>query len=82
MKYVLLIYMCSMMTGKCPSYTITGLEFSDHHSCVLMGYKYAFRTMEMMEPEDANLERLVAKFECKPVKVEQIIPPKKPKVST
>ena len=30
--------MCSMLSGKCPSSTIAGYQFTNHYDCVNAGY--------------------------------------------
>ena len=71
MKYVLILYMCSMVSGECPSSTISGYQFKNHYNCVVFGYKEAynsFRSLEKMEEFEKNYieqQKLVIKFECK-----------------
>ena len=73
MKYILILYMCSMTTGECPSNQIAGLQFDNHFDCVLDGYRVSHNTFKnLSEIEDFNKDRierekLVIKFECKQV---------------
>jgi hypothetical protein len=73
MKYILILYMCSMTTGQCPSNSIAGLQFNDHFDCVVNGYRVAHNTFKNLEEtedfdkEKINREKLVIKFECKQV---------------
>ena len=88
-KYLLIMYMCSMLSGQCPSSHVTGYSFDTHAACVEYGYRVAHGTFksleetEEMEREYIENSRIVVRFDCKPVKVpKDIIPPPKPKVST
>ena len=63
--------MCSITTGKCPTSSITALEFNNHYDCVVNGYRLAHNTflnlkeLEEFERDYINQERIVVKFECK-----------------
>ena len=71
MKYILILYMCSMNTGQCPNSTISGYQFSSHYDCVNAGYALAqstFRNLKEIEEWDVNHineNKIVVKFECK-----------------
>ena len=77
-KYILILYMCSMNTGQCPSNSISGYQFDTHYDCVNSGYAIAqqtFRTLPTLEEYDIgiiNKDKLVIKFECKGIKSESI----------
>ena len=52
MKYILVLYMCSMLSGKCPSSSVAGYQFTNHYDCVDAGYAVAqstFRNLEELE---------------------------------
>ena len=52
MKYILILYMCSMVSGECPSSTIAGYQFESHYQCVDAGYgvsQQTFRNLEDLE---------------------------------
>ncbi len=78
MKFILILYMCSMNTGQCPSSTITGWQFNSHYDCVTAGYGVAQQTyknleeLENWDKEYINQNKMVIKFECKAVKVSDI----------
>ena len=78
MKYILILYMCSINTGKCPSNSISGYQFDTYYDCVNSGYAIAqqtFRTLPTLEEYDIgiiNKDKLVIKFECKGIKSESI----------
>mgnify|MGYP003326111524 CR=1 FL=1 len=73
MKYVLILYMCSMITGQCPSSTISGYQFDNYYSCVDAGYAVAqstFRNLEDLEEYNRDYieqSKIVVKFECREV---------------
>lgn len=68
--------MCSMASGECVSSKIMAYEFNNHYDCVIAGYKQAyndFRSLEKMEELEKDYieqKKLVIKFECKGLNVE------------
>ena len=73
MKYMLILYMCSMITGQCPNNSMAGYQFTSHYDCVNAGYAIAqktFRNLEELEEWDQsyiNNNKIVIKFECKQI---------------
>ena len=73
MKFVLILYMCSMVTGQCPSSSISGYQFDNYYSCVDAGYAVAqqtFRNLPAIEDyslDHINKNKIVIKFECRAV---------------
>jgi len=73
MKYILVLYMCSMVSNDCPSNYIPGYTFTSHTDCVQMGYRVAynaFRSLEETEEFDKEYvenNKIVVKFECRAV---------------
>ncbi len=73
MKYILVLYMCSMINNSCPTSTVSGYQFSSHYDCVNAGYAIAqstFRNLqdhEEYEKEIIERQKLVIKFECKKI---------------
>ena len=71
MKYLLILYMCSMNTGQCPNSTISGYQFNSHYDCVNAGYAIAqkrYRNLKELEEWDTNYindNKIVVRFECK-----------------
>ena len=71
MKYIIILYMCSMTTGQCPSSQISAYEFDNHVDCVLEGYKVShntfmnLQTIDDFQRERIEKEKIVIKFECK-----------------
>ena len=75
MKYILILYMCSMVSGECPTSTISGYQFESHYQCVDAGYgvsQQTFRNLEDLEDwsrEYIEQEKIAIRFECKELKV-------------
>ena len=73
MKYLLVLYICSISTGQCPSSSISGWQFNNHYDCINSGYAIAqksFRELEKMEEFEKDYienEKIVIKFECRQV---------------
>ena len=73
MKYILVLYMCSMLSNTCPSSTIAGYQFTNHYDCVNAGYAVAqstFRNLENTEEYNRDYienSKIVIKFECREV---------------
>ena len=73
MKYMLILYMCSMITGQCPNQSIAGYQFTSHYDCVNAGYGVAqktFKNLEALEEWDQdyiNNNKIVIKFECRQI---------------
>ena len=75
MKYILILYMCSMVSGECPSSTIAGYQFESHYQCVDAGYgvsQQTFRNLQDLEEwnrEYIEQQKIAIRFECKELKV-------------
>tara|TARA_Y100001937_G_scaffold120951_1_gene179017 strand:- start:93 stop:371 length:279 start_codon:yes stop_codon:yes gene_type:complete len=90
-KFFTVLYICSVLSGQCPSYHYTGHSFATHSECVEFGYRIAygtFRNLEETEEFDNGYienSKIVVKFECKemPVPKENLENmPKKPSKNT
>jgi len=75
MKYILILYMCSLSTNQCPNSSISGYQFESHYDCVNAGYAIAQKTFRNLKElkewdiPDFEKEKIVVKFECKELKV-------------
>jgi hypothetical protein len=85
-KFVLVLYLCSQLSGQCPSSHYPGYSFDTHTACVEYGYRAAYGTFNQLEKhEEFSKEyiensRIAVRFECKAVEVKkEITPPLKPK---
>ena len=73
MKFILVLYMCSMITNSCPTSTVAGYQFTTHYDCVDAGYAIAQKTFRNLKdyeeyPKDIlEKQKLVIKFECKEI---------------
>lgn len=73
MKYILVLYLCSITTGQCPSSQIAGYQFNNHYDCVVGGYAIAQQTYKnLKELPDWDIpkfeeEKIVIKFECREI---------------
>ena len=73
MKYLLILYFCSLNTGQCPSSVISGYQFTSHYDCVNGGYAVAQKTYRNLKEhkewdmEYINKNKIVIKFECKEI---------------
>ena len=73
MKYILILYMCSMLSNNCPSNHIPGYSFDSYSECVEYGYRVAYSTFRSLEEteeftkEYIENSKIVVKFECKAV---------------
>ena len=71
MKWILILYICSMNTNNCPDSSITPYQFDTHYDCVEAGYKMAYNkfvNLEKMEDLDKDFleeKKIVIKFECR-----------------
>jgi hypothetical protein len=71
MKYVLILYLCSLSSGQCPEKKITGYTFSSHYDCAIAGYVISGQTYKNLVDdqyyglERLNREKIAIKFECK-----------------
>ena len=78
MKYILILYVCSMASGTCPTSTISGYQFNTHYDCVDAGYKLAYNnfknlnTLEELEKNYIEEKKIAVRFECKEVLVNKI----------
>ena len=78
MKFILVMYLCSVVNGQCPSQSIPGWQFENHSDCVDAGYAIAqknFRLLPEVEEFDKEFieqQKIVIKFECKEIKTENI----------
>lgn len=87
-KFIIVLHLCSMITGQCPSsHFSVKHEFKSHYDCALNGYAVAQQTyMELKKLENVDTNhieknKLVIKFECREIRLPDIIvPPRKPKL--
>ena len=44
MKFILILYICSLNTGQCPDNVVSGYQFNSHYDCIDAGYAVAQKT--------------------------------------
>tara|TARA_Y100000004_G_scaffold60012_1_gene66919 strand:- start:618 stop:872 length:255 start_codon:yes stop_codon:yes gene_type:complete len=81
MKYILIVYLCSLAAQTCDNGSIPGIEFNSYKDCAIFGYEFSAKGLDRFDEEIVNTDRLAVKFECREVNIFQdlIIPPEKPK---
>jgi len=78
MKYILILYICTMTSGTCPSSSVSGYQFDTHYDCVEAGYKLAYNNyknledLEELEKDYIEENKIVVKFECRDIRVNAI----------
>jgi len=78
MKYILILYICTMTSGTCPSSSVSGYQFDTHYDCVEAGYKLAYNNyknledLEEFEKDYIEENKIVVKFECRDIRVNAI----------
>ena len=90
MKWILTLYVCSVLSGECvtpkPEFFEYQKEYGTHYGCVRAGLGDSFELMFDGKNLSANVietYQLYPKFSCLPEEVKEenvIIPPKKPQV--
>ena len=78
MKFILVLHLCSMLTGQCFESLNVGFEFNDHRSCALAGYDISGKSLEQLDPSRVNEQELAVRFQCKKLGNKPIIPLPKP----
>ena len=79
MKYVLIVYICSLINQSCSESLIINSDFNQHKDCAMAGYDVASRMLKDLDDDLVNENKLAIKFECRELKT-QIVPPPKPKI--
>jgi hypothetical protein len=67
MKFILILYVCSMTSGQCPGSSYLPYEFNSHVDCILAGYQQSYKALEELDKNTVNEQRLAIKFECRPI---------------
>jgi len=67
MKFILILYVCSMTSGQCPGSSYMPYEFNSHLDCVLAGYVYSHKAVLELDKDLVNKDKLAVKFECRPI---------------
>jgi len=78
MKFILVLHLCSMLTGECSESFHVNVQFNDHRSCALAGYDLSSSTLQELDLNIVNERELAVRFQCKKIGITPIIPPNKP----
>ena len=71
MKYILVLHICSLLSGQCFESQVTGYMFNSHYDCAVGGYQISGQTFKTLKNDDyigldrINKEKIAIKFECK-----------------
>ena len=68
-KYILIIYLCSVSTQTCNSGTYMNIEYNDHYDCAVAGYDFSKKAIMKMDRDLINKDSLAIKFECRPLPI-------------
>ena len=71
MKYILVLHICSLLSGQCFESQVTGYMFNSHYDCAVAGYQVSGQTFKTLKNDDyigldrLNKEKIAIKFLCK-----------------
>ena len=75
MKFILVLHLCSMITGQCLDSHHPGYQFKTHYDCAIAGYALSQKSLKLLSEEEyyygldrINKERLAIRFECRELK--------------
>jgi hypothetical protein len=75
MKFILVLHLCSMLTGKCFDSSYPSYQFKTHYDCAIAGYAFSQESLKLLAQEEyyygldrINKERLAIRFECRELK--------------
>ena len=75
MKFILVLHLCSMITGQCLDSHHPGYQFKTHYDCAIAGYALSQESLKLLSEEEyyygldrINKERLAIRFECRELK--------------
>ena len=75
MKFILVLYLCSMINGQCFDSQVANYQFKTHYDCEIAGYAMSQESLKLLVKDEyyygmdrINKERLAIKFECRELK--------------
>ena len=68
MKFILVLYMCSMNTGACLPQYEWPVHFKDAYECSIAGYEESARKLKEIGPDEVNKHRISITFSCNGIK--------------
>ena len=69
MKFLLIVYICSAVSGECYTNKTYPKLFDDHHDCIRAGLSDSYEIIYAegnFTKEDINIKQLYPKFTCTP----------------
>jgi len=78
MKFILVLHLCSMLTGQCYESLHVNMKFNNHRDCALAVYDFAGKSLAQLNEKDVNDGELAVRFQCKKLENKPIIPLPKP----
>ncbi len=63
-KFILLLYVCSGVTGKCLPLPSPITEFNNFKGCNIFGHHYAIQSLDRMNPDEVETYKLHIGFSC------------------
>ena len=64
MKYILIMQLCSALTGSCQEPYRAGIEFNNFYDSGISGYSIAGSTIKKMDRELVKKDKLYVRFGC------------------
>ena len=65
MKFLLVLHLCSALTGTCPNMMHPQGTYDTWFECANEGYKVSGKIYKELDINVANKQKLAIKFECK-----------------
>ena len=64
MKFMLVIYACSVVHGACGERVQNPELYNTHKECALAGYELSIEAINVLEESLVNQEKIFFKFNC------------------
>ena len=64
MKYILIMQLCSALSGTCEKPYTPNINFGTFYDCGISGYSIAGSTIKGMKQELVNKDKLYVRFGC------------------
>lgn len=67
MKYVLILYLCSLIDGQCGGQKVMPFEYPSHYHCAIAGHQSSVNELFAIGKEAVNEGKIAIQFECKQI---------------
>ena len=64
-KFLLIIQICSSLTGQCEAPQPMAIQFNDHYNCAISGYSIAGSMMKELGEQKVNDQLIHIRFGCR-----------------